>query len=57
MLHMFICENPNGVMNTISMSDEYGLRIGKINRMILGDDPQWNYAKLLKKGNVCKQLL
>lgn len=43
------CENPNGVMNTISMSDEYGLRIGKINRMILGDGPQWNYAKLLKK--------
>ena len=43
------CENPNGVMNTMSMSDEYGLRIDKINNYIIGNDPQWNYIKLFKK--------
>lgn len=51
-MHICLLRESNGVMNTISMSDEYGLRIGKINRMILGDDPQWNYAKLLKKQRV-----
>lgn len=43
------CQNPSSVMNTVSMSDEYGRRIGEINRSILGNDPQWDYIRLLKR--------
>lgn len=41
--------NENSIMNTFAMSEEYTHRIDRIINCIIGDDPQWDYMKLLKK--------
>lgn len=41
--------NENSTMNTFTISEEYGHRIDKIVNGIIGNNPQWDYMKLLKK--------
>ena len=41
-------DNPNSMMHTVAMSDEYGKRIHNVNLSIIGNDPKWDYMKQLK---------
>lgn len=41
--------NEDSIMNTFAMSEEYTHRIDGILNCIIGDEPQWDYMKLLKK--------
>lgn len=41
--------NEDSIMHTFTMSEEYAYRIGEIEKQIIGDAPQWDYMKLLKK--------